>query len=186
VLGNDDNWDYLYTADIGLNLRGLGWVRSHMFDSYGINFYVEPAPESRRVLLGAFKWVRAGWQKINVVRDGHVHAGLERFGKAFKKILESPRLPPAPKLAAALAPINSLSPKQLKQKMEIYRGVLVSRYADPVTSKSAMPFKLLGDPNYWNNLKKEEMRSALVVEKMKQTIGVGDSPRVSRLLDFKQ
>jgi hypothetical protein len=117
--------------------------------------------------------------------DRRVHAGLERFGKVFKKILESPRLPPAPKLAAALAPINSLSPKQLKQKMEIYRGVLVSRYADQVTSKSSMPFKLLGDPNYWNNLKKEEMRSALVVEKMKQTIGVGDSPRVSRLLDFK-
>lgn len=185
VLGNDDNWDYLYSPDIGLNIKGLGWMRSHMFDSYGINFYIESADTGGGVLLGAFKWVRAGWNKINVVRDGHVHAGLERFAKAFKKILESPRLPSAPKLAAALAPIQRLSPQQLRQKMEIYRGVMVSRYTGQTLSKSEWPFKILNGPQHWNGLQVEEMRSALVLEKMKQTIGKSDSAGLERLLDFK-
>ena len=186
VLGNDGNWDYLYSTEVGLNLKGLGWMRSHMFDSYGINFYIEAAAGSSKTILGAFKWVRAGWNKINVVRDGHVYSGLQRFGATFKKIIESPLLPKPVELASALSPIESLSRARLQNKMEIYRRVLAERYAQMLTSPSGWPSKIFSDPGYWGTLSDEEMRSVLVVEKMKHALGESDSDLAERLVDFNQ
>ena len=184
VLGNDDNWDYLYSSQIGLNIKGLGWMRSHMFDSYGINIYIEAAAGSRKTILGAFKWVRAGWNKINVVRDGHVYSGLQRFGSTLKKILESPFLPKPAELASILSPIESLSHGQLRKKMGIYRSLLAERHENVLTSRSGWPSKIFSDPQYWNSLKDEEMKSVLVVEKMKHALGGGNGGRSARLLDF--
>ena len=67
VLGSDDNWDYFYSGKPGLTMTGLGWVRSHMYDSYGINIYYEIDPHAPLVRCAAFKWVRAGWSRINAI-----------------------------------------------------------------------------------------------------------------------
>ena len=186
VLGHDSNWDYLYSTEIGLNLKGLGWMRSHMFESYGINFYIEAAAGSSNTILGAFKWVRAGWNKINVVRDGHVYSGLQRFGATLKRIIESPLLPKPAELASALSPIESLSRAQLQNKMEIYQRLLAERYAETLTSRSGWPSKIFSDADYWSTLADEEMRSVLVVEKMKHALGDSDTDLADRLVDFNQ
>lgn len=186
VLGHDGNWDYLYSPEVGLNLKGLGWMRSHMFDSCGINIYLQSAAQSPKTILGAFKWVRAGWNKINVVRDGHVYSGLQRFGATFKKIMESPLLPEPKELASVFSPIESLSIGELRNKMRIYRRLLAERYADTLTSRSGWPSKIFRDPQYWNSLGEEEMKSVLVVEKLKHALGKGRTGLSARLLDFNQ
>ena len=186
VLGPDENWDYLYSSQVGLNLRGLGWMRSHMFESYGINFYIEAAAGGSKTVLGAFKWVRAGWNKINVVRDGHVYSGLQRFGETFKKIIESPLLPKPADLASVLSPIDSLSRVQLQAKMETYRRLLAERYADLLISRSGWPSQIFSDTGYWDTLNDEEMKSVLVVEKMKHTLGERNSDLLDQLVDFNQ
>lgn len=82
VLGTDDSWDYIYTGEEGLTKSGLNWVRSYMYDSFGIALYHEINPSKPLVRCGIFKWVRAGWAKMNVVRPEHIYNGMERFAKA--------------------------------------------------------------------------------------------------------
>ncbi|MBW2408631.1 MAG: hypothetical protein JRF72_02460 [Deltaproteobacteria bacterium] len=89
VLGPDENWDYIYTGKPGLTITGLGWVRSHMYDSYGISVYYELDPGAPMVRCAAFKWVRAGWSRINVVKKSHIYEGILRFSNSYKAILES-------------------------------------------------------------------------------------------------
>lgn len=184
VLGRDTDWDYFYSPEIGLNLKGLGWMRSHMFDSYGVNIYIEATEGSPETILAAFKWVRAGWNKINVVRDRHVHSGLQRFGATFKRILESPLLPEPNELASALSPIKSLNHGRLRAKMDVYRDLLARRHADVLTSGSGWPSRVFRDPQYWSSLSDEEMQSVLVVEKMKQILTNSTTDLSARLLEF--
>ena len=84
VLGADTDWTYLYSDKKGLDKPGLGWVSSYMYDSFSIIVYYETRGEVTRVKCGAFKWLDAGWQRINMVKKHHIYKGLERFGQAYK------------------------------------------------------------------------------------------------------
>ena len=79
ILGSDDNWDYFYSGKPGLTIPGLGWVRSYMYDSYGINVYYQIDENNPVVRCATLRWIKAGWAKINVVKSHHIHAGLKRF-----------------------------------------------------------------------------------------------------------
>jgi hypothetical protein len=68
VLGLDSNWDYFYSGKTGLTLPALGWVRSHMYDSQGINIYDVIDPAAPKIRCEVFKWLRAGWSGINMVQ----------------------------------------------------------------------------------------------------------------------
>jgi hypothetical protein len=127
---------------------------------------------------------RAGWNTINVVRDGHVYSGLQRFGTTFKRIIESPLLPEPAELASALSPIKSLSHSRLRARMDIYRRLLARRHADVLTSASGWPASVFNDPQYWDSLSEEEMQSVLVVEKMKQALTNETTDLSAGLLEF--
>ena len=124
VLGSDSDWDYLYSGKTGLTLPALGWVKSYMYDSRGINIYYAIEPTAPRVRCAGFKWLRAGWSGINMVQKKHIYRGLKRFGATFKEIVESPSLPPVNRLAGDFARIRGLSQDALKLKMDIYSNVL--------------------------------------------------------------
>jgi len=128
ILGDDNDWDYYYSGKTGLTLPALGWVRSYMYDSSGINIYQEIDPGGSRVRCGMFKWLRAGWSKINMVQKKHIHRGLKRFAVPFKEILEHPRLPSAATMAYDLARITGLSDAALMSKMDIYAELLEERH----------------------------------------------------------
>ena len=48
VLGADDDWDYFYSGKPGLTIPALGWVKSYMYESSGINIYDEVDPVAGR------------------------------------------------------------------------------------------------------------------------------------------
>ena len=56
VLGNDDEWNYLYTRDKGLNVKGLGWADTYMYDSFGITVYYQVDPGKPAVTCGTISW----------------------------------------------------------------------------------------------------------------------------------
>jgi hypothetical protein len=56
--------------------------------------YEEIDPVTTKVRCAVFKWLRAGWSGINMVRSKHIYNGLKRFAKPLKEILEYPSLPP--------------------------------------------------------------------------------------------
>jgi len=171
ILGADDNWTYLYSGQNGITRPGLGWVSSYMYDSYSVAVYTELEEGRPGVRCATFKWVNAGWAKINMVKREHIYSGLERYAKAFKEILEAPVLPGADKIAEIYSRIRSYSLVQLQEKFYSYLDTLEARHRND----DDFPQKWFQDwfksNRYVQMLTKEEMESVLMVEYMKNTLG---------------
>ncbi len=59
IVGNDQDWNYLYSQETGLNTFGMGWVESYMYYAHSVLVYV--ADSSANVLhVGSFKWLKCG------------------------------------------------------------------------------------------------------------------------------
>ena len=170
VLGTDDDWDYFYSGKPGLTIPALGWVKSYMYGSSGINIYDEVDPLAPKVRCAVFRWLRAGWSGINMVRRKHIYSGLKRFAKPMKEILEYPALPSVKTMTADFSRIRGLSHDALKSKMAIYSKILEKRYANSGNAKkiSADIFK---NKSHWTSLSRDEMESTLAIEYMKLAVG---------------
>jgi len=186
VLGSDDNWDYFYSGKPGLTKPGLGWVRSHMYDSYGINIYYEIDPYAPLLRCAAFKWVRAGWSKINVVKKHHIYNGIKRFAKSFKQIMEYPSLPSINTFGDAFSKINVMSANELKERLKIYLNILENRYGRDYRPPCAWSPQVFKDKSPWFQMSTEAMRSVLMVEYMKHAMGKSDTNVVVALLGLSK
>ncbi len=185
MLGTDDDWDYFYSGKKGLTVPALGWISSYLYASSAINIYYEIDPGSPKVRCAMFKWLRAGWSGINMVRRIHIYDGLRRFAKTFKEIMENPLLPPVDALAANFAQIKSCSDETLKSKMDIYADVLKNRYNGSHNSTKKRTSKLLANKNHWSGMSREEMQAALVIEYMKAVVGKTSADETGELFDCK-
>ena len=125
VLGSDDDWSYLYTQKTGLNVGGLGWASTYMYDSFNITVYFQPDLDAPVVTCGVVSWVKAGWAGINMVQPKHIHRGL-----VFKGILEDPRLPEPAILAQTFSSSKDLPTATLKAYVRDYFDGLEQHLAD--------------------------------------------------------
>jgi len=171
ILGADDNWTYLYSGQNGITRPGLGWVSSYMYDSYSVAVYAQLEKGRPGVRCGTFKWVNAGWAKINMVKREHIYSGLERYAKAFKEILEAPVLPGADKIAEIYSQIRSYSLTQLQEKFYSYLNTLEARHQNDDNFPQKWFQDWFKSNRYVQMLTKEEMESVLMVEYMKHTLG---------------
>jgi len=171
ILGTDDNWTYLYSGQNGINRPGLGWVSSYMYDSYSVAVYAQLEKGRPGVRCGTFKWVNAGWSKINMVREEHIHDGLQRYAKAFKEIIEDPVLPGVDKIAEIYSQIRSYSLTQLQEKFCSYLNTLEARHQNDDNFPQRWFQEWFKSNRYVQMLTKEEMESVLMVEYMKHTLG---------------
>ena len=171
VLGSDDDWNYLYSGVKGLNKTGLGWVNSYMYDSYSIIVYYETAPEKPLVRCGAFKWLQAGWKKINMVKPEHISRGLQRFASTYKSIIENPSLPDADKIAEACRRISDLDLNTLKNINQNYLSALKKRYAEDKSLSAKWVAGLFEDHAYVDSMNRDELQSVLVIEYLKRALG---------------
>ena len=171
VLGSDDNWEYLYSGEKGLSMPGLSWVSSYMYDSIGISFLYEVDSKKPVIRYGAFKWLRAGWADINVVKNKHIHNGLARYAKDLKMILEHPLLPEASELAKLFSDLANLSSEDIRENVKNYLSALKDRYnGNGLSSGNNFP-KNLNISEYLNQMTNKQMYAFLVVEQMKSMIG---------------
>lgn len=170
VLGADDDWDYVYTGEEGLARSGLGWVRSYLYDSFGVAVYYEMDSRKPMVKLGIFRWVRAGWANMNMVNRRHIHGGIRRFAHTFKRLIQHPRLPKDDELTRFFSQIESMSIEELRQNIMGYLENLKKRYKD--TNKLSKKWRkfIFEDYEYLNRLKKEEMKSILFIEHLKDML----------------
>jgi len=171
ILGTDDNWNYLYSGQNGINRPGLGWVSSYMYDSYSVAVYAQLEKGRPGVRCGTFKWVNAGWSKINMVREEHIHSGLLRYAKAFKEIIEDPILPGVDKIAEIYSQIRSYSLNQLQEKFYSYLNTLEARHQNDDDFPQKWFKEWFKSNRYVQMLKKEDMESLLMVEYIKNTLG---------------
>ncbi len=161
VLGDDENWNYLYTAEKGCTKPGLGWADTYMYDSAAITVYYETDGPTPQVHCGVFKWLRAGWANMNFVQPHHIHSGAQRFAKTLKELIESPALSDIKGISTALRQISDLPVDILRQKVKrhylglqrIYQGHnrLVRSWFDHFSGKDG----------YLAKMSPEEMKAVL-------------------------
>ena len=182
VLGPDENWDYVYTGKPGLTITGLGWVRSYMYDSYGISVYYELAAAAPMVRCAAFKWVRAGWSRINVVKKSHIYEGILRFSNSYKEILESPHLPDADAIAGYYSKVRALDAGKLRDRIAAYPRILKIRYTPSLPPGAKWKPGMFDSQEYWANLSEKEMQSLIMLEYMKLRLGKTSEVEVAKLI----
>jgi len=171
VLGADDNWDYFYSDKPGLTIPGLGWAKARMFDSYGINLYIEMDPAAPMLRCGVFRWVQAGWSNINVVKSHHIYNGIKRFAKSFREIMEHPSLPDIDALSDAFSKIKALPEDELKGSINSYLDILENHYGADYRPPRRWSPQVFKDKKPWLQMSTEAMHAILMVEFLKHAIG---------------
>lgn len=168
VVGDDAHWNYLYSAEKGLNKTGLGWVNSYMYSAHSVLILVQDTAKGV-VRAGTFKWLNAGWSGINMVKPTHIVNGMRRFSGDFTLILDSGRLPEAEDLAALYLSLKESEENRLREMVAPHLEAL-SRSGDSAVQSS--PFKkLLQSGEYLENMSKAEMVNVLMVQHLKERLG---------------
>jgi len=115
IVGQDSNWTYYYSDQLGSAKAGLGWVKSYIYDYFSIGVYTELSQGSVR--MSAFQWIRAGWSGMNFVQPKNISDGIKkRFARDTLAILESPRLPEARQVALTVQSFSAMPREELNKK----------------------------------------------------------------------
>ncbi|MFZ4700555.1 MAG: hypothetical protein ACOYMG_10950, partial [Candidatus Methylumidiphilus sp.] len=171
IIGGDDQWNYYYSNEAGLNRAGFGWVDSYMYDSKSVAFYVDGTPTGNTVRVGVFKWLRAGWSGINFVKRSHIYDGLDRFTSVFKEIVEHPSILDTAAWIDTLLEIQRLPKDQLQPIVRNYfQNVQNQAQRDGTLSSDELKVMSI-DGQYMDSMGRDEMQSILIVEFLKQLLG---------------
>ena len=182
VLGEDDNWAYLYSDQNGITKPGLGWVKSYMYDSYSVSVYVQPEDAPGWVRCGVFKWIRAGWSSINMVKPEHIYSGLVRYGNSVSSIINDPRLPSAHQMSVIFDKIRRFSTEELREKFRMYLSTVEQRFGRDASFPRNWFAEWFQSSAYLKRVTKDQMRATLVVEYMRQILGKPPCIDLSELL----
>lgn len=166
ALGNDQDWNYLYTQEKGINRTGLGWVTPYMYASSSITVFVEQ-PGRSTVKCAMFKWLNAGAGNINMVRKHHIYEGIKRFETGFREVLENPYLPEPEKLKNTFLKIEALPPDDLNKALNGYFENLKARYHKEEVFRDSKLSEFFTGTEYLKQLSREEMKSIVMLEYMK-------------------
>ena len=169
VILDDGEWSYFYSGINGLNKGLIGWADTYMYDSASVQVFIEDSPSQTSFML--FKWLRAGWMGQNFVQKEHINEGSTRYANAFKKIVESDRLPDADELAQRVRELSTMSESELEHKIAAY-AVAIENIAktSPAMNKSEFQ-KVVEGGRYAKIMSREERVSALLVEYLKSRLG---------------
>lgn len=168
VVGEDKDWNYLYSGEKGINKMGLGWVDSYMYYAYSVIIFVANT-ETNMVNVGSFKWLNAGWAKINMVKSSHILDGIKRFSSDFKAVLESPGLPETEVLESKYSELQQKSEEKLRQQVFPYLQALNDSDAIKTCPSSFKSMVTSGE--YLQQMSREEMVRVILLEYVKENIG---------------
>jgi hypothetical protein len=169
VILDEGEWSYFYSGINGLNKGLIGWADTYLYDSASVQVFVEDSNHQTTFTL--FKWLRAGWAGMNMVQKDHINDGVTRYAGAFKKIVESDKLPDPDELAARVYELATMSETELNRKIAAY-AVAIENIAktSPAMKKSEFQ-KVVENGRYANILTHEERVGAILVEYLKSRLG---------------
>ena len=171
VLAHDGDWNYFYSGIEGLTMKGLGWASSYMYRSLSIAIYYEVEPGKPLVRNAIFKWLRAGWAGMNMVKKVHIDRGMKRFARDFKFILEHPDLPEPEELERNFNTISKLSTKEMKAIAKDNIKNMIKEYGKGEMLSRRQFSSLLRSGAYLKNMDRREVEGILILDYMKKTLG---------------
>lgn len=170
VVIDDASWEYFYSDIDGLTKGGIGWMDTYLYGSWSVSAYVEE-PGGARTTNVVFKWLRAGWAKMNVVRPKHILAGCRRFADAFRTVIGSDKLPPAEDIAAKVREITSMPDQEMERKINEYALAFQRAYGSHPELSGSDFSSLLDNGAYAKTLDRAERIGVLLLEYLKNRLG---------------
>lgn len=170
VLGEDEEWSYLYTREKGLDVKGLGWADTYIYDSFNVTVYYQPDADVPKVICGSVSWLKAGWAGINMVKSKHIHRGLTRVADAFTAVIKNPRLPEPATLAETFSKKEDLPTPTLRKYTSTYLAELERRLSatDTLWEKVRDSFD---SNNLLDQMTRDEMYATLALDYFKKVLG---------------
>ncbi|WP_432738382.1 hypothetical protein [Maridesulfovibrio sp. FT414] len=167
---DDNQWNYFYSGIPGLTKGGIGWMDTFMYDSMSVYVYIQDREHPEKTVNYLFKWLRAGWAGLNVVRPKHIFEGSQRFARAFSTLMESENLPEPQELALKVKAIESMPEEEVEARISEYSKE-VEKYASKHPVLSDKFPEVYADGKYADKFTREERIGVLVKEYVKQTMG---------------
>jgi hypothetical protein len=167
ILGHDSDWNYYYSGEPGSAKAGLGWVKSYIYDYFSVGVYVESGAAPVTLRTGVFQWIKAGWSGVNFVRPNHIIAGMKRFARANRMILESPRLPAPSQIITAYQWLSNLPANDLRGKYETLQHARLSSAIETGKIGKAKAGKSAG----LEGISKAQILEELMIEYLKLVMG---------------
>lgn len=164
IVGDDGNWDYVYTNKPGTNITMLGWAETHLYGSASVTVFVgdESTPVTN---IYSFKWAKAGWSGSNVVKPSHITAGIKRFVDGVSTVLESPKRPTPNAIKARMAELNAMSDDALRAEAA---PLAASLEANPALKDA--DYKTAVRENYPASMNREQLLAELIKVFMRDAI----------------
>jgi len=171
VIIDDNNWNYFYSGIEGLNLKIFGGMDTYMYDSESVVVYYQADKNVPRTTVLVFKWLRAGWAGINVVRPHHIYEGSIRFAEGIKAVMEADGLPPSEVFAEHLNYLRNLSDTGIEAKIREY-STNFEKIAKGHQDMTKPDFaRIIKQGGYAEVLNREERLGVLVLECLKRYVG---------------
>lgn len=167
---DDNQWNYFYSGIPGLTTGGMGWMDTFMYDSMSVNLYVQDKNNPDHTVSYLFKWLRAGWAGLNVVRPKHIFEGSQRFARAFSALMESSDLPSPAVFAEKVREIEALSDQDVNNYIIEYSKQVEDYAKDHPVLSDKFP-EVYEDGKYADKFTREERIGILVKEYVKQAMG---------------
>ncbi len=167
---DDNQWNYFYSGIPGLTTGGMGWMDTYMYSSASVYVYIEDPDNSENTVNFLFKWLKAGWAGLNVVRPKHIFEGSQRFANAFKVLMESSDLPSPEVLAGRVGQIEAMSDEAIALKMDKYAKAVEKMSSRHPELSDEFP-EVYEDGKYADEFTREERIGILVKEYVKQAMG---------------
>lgn len=178
IVGKDEDWRYVYTGREGTNLSMLTWARTHIYGSATVTVFIETVPGSSRTDVYIFKWTRAGWSGMNVVRPSHIAGGLRRYLASFRQFLESPGRPARAEIAAWRKELAALSTEEIEGMLADF-ATEAARHSvnDDILSRPEFQ-SLLQQGDYVASLGRENATAEVLKLRLRRALGLSLPPSV--------
>ncbi|WP_146164821.1 hypothetical protein [Desulfonatronum sp. SC1] len=172
VIGDDQDWNYFYTDEEGLTTGGLGWVNSYMFDSFSVTVLSADPTAPDRSRHAMFKWVRAGWSGMNMVRPNHVRNGCQRFAQSLVRLMESDELPELGVLVAMSKRVRAMDELEILRTLQPYiESLRETAPEDSILSRRSFQ-RILNQDNPLEHYSLYAKQSLVMKEFLKASVGL--------------
>lgn len=168
---NDQEWDYFYSGIEGLNKGLIGWMDIYMYNSASVLVFVEQDQAAKQSSLFLFKWLKAGWSGMNVVKRQHIYAGTVRYSQSLSKVLETPTLTPE-QLSVGMSEVSAMSKPQIDALIEQYAVNFEERFKADPKMKQRSYAKVIADGGYAEVMDDRARRYTVYLEKLKAMLGM--------------
>ncbi|BCS88625.1 hypothetical protein [Pseudodesulfovibrio sediminis] len=168
---NDQEWDYFYSGIPGLNKGMIGWMDTFTYASGSVQVYVEDLTGAPTTTVFLFKWLKAGWAGLNVVKRSHIYDGTLRYARSFAKVMESTNLTPD-MVATAMKEVAQLTEADMEKLMKEYSVNFEARFKSNPKLETNDYAEIIENGDYLNVLDNKSRRSLLALEKLKSLLGM--------------